>query len=487
MQQIELIRAINSVSERYYATTSKDINNHQKYLEECNEHLLKYFKDTLGDSFIFSALSYINYSTEKIELVIGNDQFTKYNFNTDNEGLKKELKISLEAVLKGEIIGMTAILLSKKNKKDFFLIESIDSCNYHENIKIKEGNIFYMPLADMVYTELYEDFKKENQQIITDFIADLKKEANYEVTEIDKIGKYLWHYKRMSKYYTEGDNKPFYVHFIRPSIIDFDHNLLLSLATNTCLTQEHLAFINLFIYRIVAQMAIELKAHKADREFVDKALAYKHTIFNLFPIVKNLLWLAKNHKEANKSQQAIEKLEKNISVWDICNRSIYNHIEKEDGHILSGKSIIDIITFLKETHTIKGREPILTNLTTNKELDYSPNIENLADSFIVLWNFWHNASKISAGNGFEVVIFEANQKLLVTFKNQVPVGELSEKANNAIRFLKDESTVSVKKNGGTEIAKQIIAKKLNWQIDPEQTYFKDNIFSLTIHLKPLQL
>jgi len=120
-------------------------------------------------------------------------------------------------------------------------------------------------------------------------------------------------------------------------------------------------------------------------------------------------------------------------------------------------------------------------------LDYKPNVEILADSFIVLWNLWHNAAKISAGNGFEVVIFEDNEKLLLKFKNKVPVGELSEKATNAIKFLKDESTISVKKNGGTEIAKQIMSKKLNWHIDHKNTHFIGHFFSLTLHLKPLQL
>ena len=477
MKQLGLIRVINRTSEKYYGN---NINNHEKYLEDCNKYLFEYLKDTLGDGFIFSALSYINYSTEKIELVKGEDEHTKYNFNTDNERLKKELEISLKAVLNDEIIGMTAILLSKNNKRDFFLIDSKDNCSHYQNIKEPDGYIFLMPLANMIYAEMYEDFKKENQIQITDFIADLKKKANYEVTEVDKIGKYLWHYKRMSSCYTEGENKPFYVHFIRPSIIDFDHNLLLSLATNTCLTQENLAFINLFIYRIVAQMAIELKSQQADREFVDKALAYKHTIFNLFPVVKDKLFIAKNRNKIGKIKEAIKELDKSIFIWNICNRAIFSDSEHK-GHPLKEKSVVEIIFILKEKVETDEYKILIDNKLVSTLLNYVPEPRQLSDIFIVFWNFCHNALKCSSNKCVKIEVFEKGNELMVSFSNQV-FDHIKDQANFAVKYLKGELKEPVKEGGGHVIAKTIM-NKLGWGLDTSNTYLDKDSFTVTIQIK----
>lgn len=422
MKQIGLIRAINRTSEKYYGTISDDINNHEKYLEDCNKYLFEYLKDTLSDGFIFSALSYINYSTEKIELVKGEDEHTKYNFNTDNERLKKELEISLRAVLNDEIIGMTAILLSKNNKKDFFLLENKDSCKYHSSIEIENGNIFYMPLADMIYSELYGNFKKENQIQITDFIADLKKEANYEVTEVDKIGKYLWHYKRMSSCYTEDEKKSFYVHFIRPSIIDFDHNLLLSLATSTCLTQEHLAFINLFIYRIVAQMAIELKSQQAKKELIKD---HKHLMRNLSNV--NSIIELKDKIEAKEDYTELVKFIEDKGIIETASlRALLTEFlyvrDSNDAKLGDFKEHINsyskIIAAFHKTLFVRSHKTTLQNIETltnsfkNQVEDYK-----IEKTVILVFNIYLNGRKHSPDAQVKVNVRNEGKEVIIDFSN----------------------------------------------------------------------
>ena len=116
MQQIKLIRAINETSEKYYGGALKDINDHQKYLEECNKYLFEYLNDTLKDCFIFSALSYINLSTQKTYIAKGTDDSTGYNLNIANDEFHEELKKSVDDVLSGKMISMTYVLLSKNNR-----------------------------------------------------------------------------------------------------------------------------------------------------------------------------------------------------------------------------------------------------------------------------------------------------------------------------------------------------------------------------------
>jgi hypothetical protein len=469
MKQIGLIRAINRASEKYYGTISDQINNHEKYLEDCNKYFFEYLKDTLSDGFIFSALSYINYSTEKIELVKGEDEHTKYNFNTDNERLKKELEISLRAVLNDEIIGMTAILLSKKNKNDFFLIDSEDSFSRYESIKETEGNIFLMPLVDMTYTELYEDFKKVNQPLITKFISDLKSEAKYEVMEEDKIGKYLWHYKRMSNCYVD----PFHVHFIRPSFIDFDHNLLLSLATNRCLTQEELAFINLFIYRMVGQMAIELKA---EREKINLISSHKHTMRN-FGINEHLANL-KSAIDYNNKEKALEILGKvdNLSLFkDITIDMMYRIGQQANGELLifkKGITTYSKILLLIHNGTINEHCKLNIQRDICKTADTVP-INDMIDVFNLLNNLYSNGLRESISR-FIVSIKKIGDELVVSFENDKLLDTKFINAENKLQM-----PVSYPKDKGLRIINDICQKKdfINLDIfSKEQT----TIFQLTI-------
>ncbi len=418
MQQIGLIRAINLTSEKYYGNTSDDINNHEKYLEECNQYLFGYLKATLADGFVFSALSYINYSTEKIELVKGEDEHTEYNFNTDNEPLKEELNTSLTAVLKGEMIGMTAILLSKNNNKDFFLIDSKDSCGHYQSIKGPDGNIFLMLLADMIYAEQYEDFKKVNELRITDFIANLKEEVNYEVQEVDKIGKYLWRYKRMSKCY----NKPFYVHFIRPSFIDFDHNLLLSLATSICLTQEHLAFINLFIYRIVAQMAIELKSQQAKKELIKD---HKHLMRNLSNV--NSIIELKDKIEAKEDYTELVKFIEDKGIIETASlRALLTEFlyvrDSNDAKLGDFKEHINsyskIIAAFHKTLFVRSHKTTLQNIETlTNSFKNQLEDDKIEKTVILVFNIYLNGRKHSPDAKVKVNVRNDGNKVIIDFSN----------------------------------------------------------------------
>ena len=57
--------------------------------------------------------------------------------------------------------------------------------------------------------------------------------------------------------YINNNGNDFMVHFIRPSFIDFDHNMLMSLETNDLLDKEELAIVDLILFKIVGLMATE--------------------------------------------------------------------------------------------------------------------------------------------------------------------------------------------------------------------------------------
>lgn len=266
IEPLKLIRKINQLSEHYYSNTSERPHNHTAYLKDCNIQLFDFFMKYFGQSFLFSALSYINHTDSHIRIAEGNkadEKYkTNYNFNTRDligfDSLASEINNSLKEIEDVHMVSMTRILLSAKNRYDLFFLDN--SGKYDQEIICEGGKILALNLSELEQKNSADEFYRfpSNKKRIDNFGNALTTKTGFWNFALDNMGKYIWHFKKMSMIYKSTNNdKPFIIHFIRPSITEFNYNLLLSLATNRCLTAEELALVDLFIYRIVSQMVVE--------------------------------------------------------------------------------------------------------------------------------------------------------------------------------------------------------------------------------------
>ena len=161
-----------------------------------------------------------------------------------------------------------------------------------------------------------------------------------------------------------------------------------------------------------------------------KALAYKHTIFNLFPNTNGWLEQAKNDISKDRKEGALyclTKTKNNYEILDICNRAIYNHID--NNHPLNDKKISEILQFLIDRHSVEKVKPqLIEEIDFYDPINYSPDLELISETFIVLWNFWHNATNRNSDNRFIVKLWKEENDLLVTFINKVPKNMLEKAA-----------------------------------------------------------
>lgn len=254
---LQLIRDLNALSEYHYSKTSIQPHDHQAYLKDCNEKLYKFFLDYFNDCFLFSALSFIDRTDGTIKIAEGNGQhITHYNFvpfNNYNE-VASEIHAALKEIEDNKLVSMTKILLSENNKFDLFFSDEI----YSSEIINNNAKILNLPLSEFKVEKTGESFYKAHKQQIDNFCIELEAKTRFFNFANDNMGKFIWHFKKIASLYSSANNnKPFLIHFIRPSIIEFNYNLLLSLATNRTLSVEELSFVDLFIYRIVSQMVTE--------------------------------------------------------------------------------------------------------------------------------------------------------------------------------------------------------------------------------------
>lgn len=282
LYSIDTIRRLNVVARKYYHKENVKFN-HESYIQECLECLLSFFSTELfvgeganrENAYLFAALTYKKEENPKIELVRVADGLGYYFAGEVEQELEDSFNRIIgelyEAIHKRESMSVTKVLLKdKKRGKDLFLYsgDSYEAPVEPSNPAV-DARIAFFPLKSLKFNpdESVERFCERNGGPIREFRDSLDHNAEMKLTETDQqIGVLLWHYKRMEEvYYRCRGGGEFLVHFIRPSFIDFGHNILLSLGTSRRLDVDQLSLIYLLIYRIVSQTVIE-KTKQAERE-----------------------------------------------------------------------------------------------------------------------------------------------------------------------------------------------------------------------------
>lgn len=338
MNQIEIIRSINNASQENYVPEINK-NEHDVYLENCNKYLFEFLKSYLGEGFLFSALTLKKESKKTFKIITGHDSETNYNFYdgaTTSE--KLAVKNLLDDASSGVTINLTQALLSKKPGQDLFFCAGTKK--YDSGI-VNGSTIIDFDLSELTFDADYNQFKQINVEGIKKFKDKLALSEEY---EIDMYGKYLQHYKNIElKYKADNPDKNFYVHLIRPSIIDLDFNLLLSLATNVVLEQGQLAFINLLIYRIVSQTAIEKVLEAEKKAFSLTTHSFKTELNTTIIPQVNLI---KKEIQKENSKEIENTLNKYVAELDVqCNDlknltgiiTLIDKLDNESDFIESGK------------------------------------------------------------------------------------------------------------------------------------------------------
>ncbi len=261
---IDLIRVINKKANDVYG--GKDASfNHVDYIRHCSDAFAKYFKILLKDNkYLFSTLSAWN--RKMADGVFFANPIKRYDYNLSCEyllkpiieGLNDDAKCLLNDIHQKQSISITKYLLQESYGFDLFFE---GNTQYWEPIKCEkeDAKIYFFPLNNLLLSENIFQFQNRNKDIIESFIANIKINKELETENIfEKTSRLLWYYRKMQvEYVKEVEGKDFIVHFIRPSFIDFDHNMLLSLATNRLLIEEELATIDLILFKIVGLMATE--------------------------------------------------------------------------------------------------------------------------------------------------------------------------------------------------------------------------------------
>lgn len=276
LNSIDTIRQLNVVARKYYHNENGEFN-HESYIRECFECLLSFFSTELfvregaerENAYLFAALTYKKEDSPKIALVKITDG-SGYYFADDVEqdlvnSFNRVIDELYQSIDNEQSMSVTKVLLKdKKRGKDLFLYsgEPYERPVKPGNPKV-DARIAFFSLKDLTFdpTDSIEHFCKINQGPINDFREKLDQNAEDEMklTETDEqIGVLLWHYKRLEKEHSvRRPGEEFLVHFIRPSFIDFGHNILLSLGTSRKLEADHLSMIYLLVYRIISQTFIE--------------------------------------------------------------------------------------------------------------------------------------------------------------------------------------------------------------------------------------
>lgn len=272
MNSIDTVRQINQIARNHYHKDD-EVFDHKLYLQDCFTCLQDYFISELPKKYLFSALTQKYEGTKRLVEVVKADEVNKgtgYHFAKGAKILFESTIAELLKDIESEMcISLTRTLLrDKKNGKDLFLY----SREPYEEPIVKEADekarIEFFPLLPLKISpksSTFEDFIDAstkggiyNRERIVRFIDTLELEGESEHYSFEKVAKLLWYYKRMQiKYQDHHPLKDFIVHFIRPSFIDFDYNILLSLATNGRLHYDNLSYIYLLVYRIVSQTAFE--------------------------------------------------------------------------------------------------------------------------------------------------------------------------------------------------------------------------------------
>jgi hypothetical protein len=249
---LDTFRKINDSAIKFYF--NKTDFNHDEFLSECLGHLKVYFEITLGDSFVYTVISFtknqkLSFVGEAKGEVFKGHKFSKTLRDNQKEELFKLLEGYINEANESKIISLTKILLEKQTKKDVVINFKKDT--YSEEIlndKIKEIHLFDNNDHDV--EEAFNSCFKEK-------IENFQNEFPSPSSNLDLYLKYFLNYHSLSNQYYQFKEEDLLIHFIKPSIIEFDYNLLLSLATTKQLSEDQLAIVNLYMHRIVSQTATE--------------------------------------------------------------------------------------------------------------------------------------------------------------------------------------------------------------------------------------
>lgn len=257
MDATTLIRRINEAGNQYYNLDGIG-GQHREYLLECDNAFRKYLRHQLGDSYLFSTLSFKD--RRKGNHVTFANESTRYDYS---ESVKSVFKPIIEGEGQGDECLLndlphraTSITLNLMNTPIGFdlFFEGIEP--YKGSIKLQDrgARIHFFSLYKLDYEIDFNLFNKKNGERIEEFL----KLESFKSSDVERSARLLWYYKRMQvdylHNYPDGD---FIVHFLRPAHMDFDRGLLLSLATNEIIPEPTLSSINLINRSIVSKMAVE--------------------------------------------------------------------------------------------------------------------------------------------------------------------------------------------------------------------------------------
>jgi len=312
-----IVDQLNNAARKYYLTNSPK-PDHQKYLEECFDHLNGHLKKALAGKYLFSALTSTSKSDRKVVSVASsNTSETGYDFDENiQQILEPRIKLLLADVNLERCISLTSTLLDDPQNGRDLILQSRDDYVAIQDQRPKTQIFTTRPI---VFSENFEDFMSshENGQEIKRFRGLIKAFGEF---DNETIGRLIWHYKKLETLCAYA-KQAFFVHFIRPSFIEFDNNILLSLATNEVIDPQSLLVIDLLVYRIASQMAIE-KTKEADKienlKLVSNSIHSIKTGTNILlsPALNSLAEEFDGHYLVRKALEARDQL---LTVTEIIN------------------------------------------------------------------------------------------------------------------------------------------------------------------------
>lgn len=251
---INVIRSIVQAARDCYPESGEP--KHDTYLSSCFEILQGFLRSQLADTYLFSAMTLKPAKNKPIkEVAEGKEVGDGYDYN---ETVISTLKPIIDGLLhdinaesQGSMSLTEHLLIDHAAGRDLFFC---DRHTYRSPVKLSDdekARIVFFPLSTFQLDSVSnaEQFLKLNKIKVKEF----QDRIGYKGSAI-LAASLLWRYTKM---YRET-NGSFVMHFIRPSLIEWNHNVMLSLATTRGLHQEQLSFIYLLMYRVVGQMALEL-------------------------------------------------------------------------------------------------------------------------------------------------------------------------------------------------------------------------------------
>lgn len=464
MHHLKIIREINDHSQRNYDTKS----DHIHFLEMCNKSLFDFFNETISKDLVYSTMAYKSNERKTFEIVKGGEAPTHYFFGENTPpSFKACLGPLLEESqsLEKKIINLTNILLNNKPGFDLFFVPShADYKDYlaqDPEISAK-SSIKLFPLGLLKFNDNLSEFETINYQLLDDFIRILNSD---DFRERQKYSRYLWHYKNLEKEIKSNDTDQFYIHFIRPSVIEFDYNLLLALATKRKLSEKELAFIDLLIYRVVGQTEVKKERERSIRALIQTTYSLGHNL-------KNRLLDSENH--INRLIRNLQKSSLNGKEKEMITRYATNVSQKVKSLSNTGKLLDLIGRFMTERKWLNkwltnNDYTLIDKFTTGELVQLSIsakypkiNIENLPKTLKVKGWLGADGKYRPADFVYEELFFELLVNALTYGKDY----EFNDKYFVDINFLYEDSKILMV-NSFKEVDK-------DWNV-PVNTLIKPNL------------